>query len=60
MNYTIKIYRKFDWNWSSMGANLLFYSRKSISWKKCSFDGSSAGMDHRTMEAVGAVDHAAG
>lgn len=43
-----------------MGANLLFYSRKGISWKKCSFDGSSAGTDHRTMEAIGAVGHAAG
>ena len=42
------------------GMELLFYSQKGISWKKCSFVGSSAGMDHRIMEVIGAVGHAAG
>ena len=43
-----------------MGASLSFYSQKGISWKECAFVGSSAGMDHRIMEVIGAVGHAAG
>ena len=54
------VYFDTGMEFSCMGAKLLFYSRKGISWKKCSFDGSSAGTDHRTMEAIGAVGHAAG